>query len=261
MSYILDALRRAEAERERGHVPSLHSQPKSPDDAATPARRLAPWLAAGGVALAAAAFTGWWLGTRPAELPATELAAAPPAPAMAPPGPPAGPPMRLPAEAGPGAHSETMTPPPLTGTEPPANEAQPMPEPAPAPRPTVRPPAVAPAPRVAAPVAVPASRPSRSRPAPPPAVQAPAAATPAAPAASVAPIIPFERLPPEVKRQLPTLALGGAVYSESAANRLLIVAGQLVHEGDAVAPGVMLEQIRPRSAVLRWKGLRYEVGF
>ena len=97
-------------------------------------------------------------------------------------------------------------------------------------------------------------------PAPPPAA-ATAERPNAAASTGPAPIIPFDQLPPEVRRQLPTLALGGAVYSDNAASRMLIVAGQLVHEGDAVAPGITLEQIRPRSAVMRWKGLRYEIGF
>jgi hypothetical protein len=32
--------------------------------------------------------------------------------------------------------------------------------------------------------------------------------------------------------------------------------GQLVREGDAVAPGLVLERIEPKSAVLVWQGLR-----
>lgn len=67
MSYVLDALRRAEAERQRGNVPGLHAQtlpapdasPAGPDRA--PAR-WAPWL---GLALGVAAIGGagvWWAG-------------------------------------------------------------------------------------------------------------------------------------------------------------------------------------------------------
>jgi general secretion pathway protein B len=32
--------------------------------------------------------------------------------------------------------------------------------------------------------------------------------------------------------------------------------GQLVREGDAVAPGLVLERIEPKSAVLRWRDMR-----
>lgn len=63
MSYILDALKRADAERERGHVPGLHSQ-GTPAPAARTARPRRPGLArvAGGIALllAAAAVFWWW---------------------------------------------------------------------------------------------------------------------------------------------------------------------------------------------------------
>ena len=80
-------------------------------------------------------------------------------------------------------------------------------------------------------------------------------------ATPAAPVIAFDQLPEDVRRQLPAVAIGGAIYSDAPAARMLIVAGQLLREGDAVAPGVTLETIRPRSAILRWKALRYEVVF
>lgn len=62
MSYILDALKRADAERERGAAPGLHTRhqiPSSNSDAPSPARPL--WLAvAGGVALLALAAALWF---------------------------------------------------------------------------------------------------------------------------------------------------------------------------------------------------------
>ena len=72
MSYILDALKRADAERERGQVPGLHSQvgpsrtPATPlagalASARGPVKRIA-WTAA--LLLAAAAAAYWWF--RPA---------------------------------------------------------------------------------------------------------------------------------------------------------------------------------------------------
>ena len=42
---------------------------------------------------------------------------------------------------------------------------------------------------------------------------------------------------------------------------MLIVAGQVANEGTEVAPGLVLEQIRPRSAVLRFRGFRYSVPY
>ena len=64
MSYILDALRRADAERERGGVPSIHTQQQftpfgGDDDAEAPSRRLR-WVVAG-LAVALVAAVAWIL--------------------------------------------------------------------------------------------------------------------------------------------------------------------------------------------------------
>jgi len=219
MSYILDALRRADAERERGHVPGLHSQPVPPASAdAPPARTLAPLVAAGiGAAVLLLGAAGWWVLGR--DVPAPPVAARVPAPAPAP-----------------------------------VVAAAPSPAPAPAP--------VPPAP-LAAPPALPAAPPPPvlARPAPPPEAPPPRPAPAPAPAAPDSRVVGYEQLPDDVRRQLPPLAIGGAIYSDSPASRLLIVGGQLLHEGDSAAAGVVLEQIKPRSAVLRWRDLRYEVSF
>ncbi len=209
MSYILDALRRADAERERGGVPGLHTQtmaePGDEAEAAPRARGLKPWhwLAiglAGGLAVAIA----WsWRGEEP-----------PPPVAVLPPAPP-----------------------------PPALPAAPAPAPV----------AVAEAP--AAPAGPVAIAPMRAAP-----------AAPAAPAASSATAAPIRRigslaeLPPELRSGLPALAFGGSIYSGTPANRLLIVNGQLMHEGESLAAGVTLEQIKPKAAVLVIRGQRFEIG-
>jgi general secretion pathway protein B len=99
-------------------------------------------------------------------------------------------------------------------------------------------------------------------PAPPPALTTAAAVPAPAPPPRAEPrVINFEQLPEDVRRTIPPLAIGGAIYSDNAASRMLIVGGQLLKEGDSAAPGLTLEQIKPRSAVLRWKDLRYEMNF
>ena len=67
-------------------------------------------------------------------------------------------------------------------------------------------------------------------------------------------------LPAEVRSALPPLAFGGSIYSNTPANRLLIVNGQLMHEGDALGGNATLEQIKPKAAVLNIRGQRFEVG-
>ena len=61
MSYILDALKRADAERERGHVPGLHTHNVPPE--AAPRGRKNGWIIGAVLALAAiaVALAAWWM--------------------------------------------------------------------------------------------------------------------------------------------------------------------------------------------------------
>lgn len=224
MSYILDALRKADAERERDPSRGIHAQPAvaAPTRAGVHVPRWT-WVAAAAVAAVAVAYLAW------PDAPAAVVSApAPPAP--------------QPAQAVPAAD-----PTPLVTV---ATSVQP-PAPPPLPAPVER---VAPT-RVAVQRAV--------APQPPgPALQAPAAASAAsAPAASAGRILAVAELPADVQRELPKLAISGGVHSENASQRLLIVGGQVVNEGAELAPGVVLEQIRIRNAVLRFRGFRYSVPF
>ena len=217
MSYILDALRRAEAqrERERGLVPGVHAQPAAVAD--TPARSFlrgpAWWgMAAGGV-LGVAAVAALWFGGR-------SLVTPPAAPAPVP---------------------VAVAPAPAAPVGPVAPNTSPL--------------AV-----VSAPAAVPG-------PPPLPAVSASATAsavlTPVARSA-----VPVESRPQawgelsaEQKREWPTLAIGGSIYSDSASNRFVMINGQVVREGESAAPGVLVERIKPKSVLLRWKDRRVELPF
>lgn len=220
MSYILDALRRADAERQQGQVPGLHAAPA----ADLPPVQQAAWrpLAVGlaGAVLVAAAGLALLLFWR-----------AGPAP-----GPAAAPTAATVAQAA--SQAVVPSPPPMAAATPAAPPALPI--------------VVSAAPAAPGPAEIPAV-PRMA--APPPAVvpAGPAAATPAARA------VPLSSLPPEERRQLPALVPGGSVWSDSAASRFVILDGQVLREGDAVATGVVLERIERKAAVLRWKDQRLEV--
>jgi general secretion pathway protein B len=81
------------------------------------------------------------------------------------------------------------------------------------------------------------------------------------PAPSADRVLAFGELPAEVQRELPKLQISGGVYSENAARRMLIVGGQVVSEGAELAPGLVLEQIRARAAVLKFRSWRYSVAY
>jgi general secretion pathway protein B len=110
-----------------------------------------------------------------------------------------------------------------------------------------------------APLAAPAAsaRAAITRASSPPAVPSQAASV--ASTAAAPRTLTLAQLGPEQRRDLPTLAVGGAVWSESAANRFVLINGQVVREGDSAAPGVTLERIGPKAVWLRWRDLRLEV--
>ena len=84
---------------------------------------------------------------------------------------------------------------------------------------------------------------------------------PAAPAARGNAVASINDLPPSVRAQLPRLTVGGAIYSETPSARMVILNGQVFHEGDKPAADTVLEQIRLKSAVLNFRGQRYEIAF
>jgi general secretion pathway protein B len=68
-------------------------------------------------------------------------------------------------------------------------------------------------------------------------------------------------LPEEIRRDLPKVVIGGSSYSGDAASRMVMINGQVFHEGDRLAPNLVLEKIQRKSAVLAYKGWRYELAF
>lgn len=74
-------------------------------------------------------------------------------------------------------------------------------------------------------------------------------------------IYAMAELPPDVQRDLPKLAITGGVHSDNAAQRMLIVGGQVMGEGAELAPGLVLEQIRAKTAVFRFRGLRFSLPY
>lgn len=133
MSYILDALRRAESERERGNVPGLHANPipadhADDDETAAPARR---WLWGATALLLSAAGVAAWLLSPGAPTAPVQLASAPPSPP---------PPVQLPPTAAPqpGPALKRLEPAPLI-IEPPVETRPSPPPPAVASAPTTPP--------------------------------------------------------------------------------------------------------------------------
>jgi len=217
MSYILDALRKAEAERERGSVPGIHAQPAfaGARPGGAPARsRL--WLVVITLGVLLALVVAVVLYLLLARSPASELAARPAAPASA----------AVAAAAAPIA--------PAAST-------------------------VAPAVATPVPLAPPPVRKARAASAPP---LASAKASAAAPTTKTEErVYALSELPEDIRRQLPTLSVGGSMYSPKPADRLVIINGQVLHEGDPLAPDLVVQQIKLKSAVLAFKSYRIAIAF
>ena len=214
MSYILDALKKADAQRVRDPARGIHAQAALAMPATGERERRRIHLLWGATAVLLVAAGGWlWVGGKDKGVVPLAVNAVPPSP------------------------------------------------PSPSPATTVLP---APVPVPAALVIVPPA-PVESR--LPTTVTVtrqplPAAAPPATAASATAPPGPTDRtyklaeLPSDVQQAWPKFAISGGVYSENVTQRMLIVNGQVFNEGSEIAPGVVLEQVRPKTALLKFRGLR-----
>ena len=222
MSYILDALKRAEARRGSEMIAGSPATTRRMVFASTRGHNATrPWIwLLLGLSVAALGWMAWRLAIRPHEPDLPLAAVAPKMTELAPPvlvAPPAPAPAPLPAPA-------------------------PAPMAAPSPAPVPRPFAV----KRAAPAAAASSSPS---------AQTATGLGPAAPAS------PRDELSAELRRELPALVVSGSTWSENAAYRMLIINGQVFNEGGEVATGVVLDQIQPRTAALRYKGYRFWLNY
>lgn len=275
MSFILDALKKAEAERHMGQIPGLHAQPAvALPVAAAPARTRKAALGAAAMLLIVAAVALAWLQpwqerasplrVRPPEEPVTFPAVAVPAPAA---------PSIVAQPADPAQQIVAVMPPPETS----------KPEKRP-PKPRKPPVRQATAPQKAS---VTAARSSAA-----PDTKALTVASSTVPAAASRPpagqaaqsrsgngngsdsdlrqstaLVPepgaasLRELPEQIQRELPNLAIGGYIYSDNPRERQLLVNKRLLHEGQEAAPGVILERMMPKAAVFNYKGYRYRVAY
>lgn len=230
MSYILEALKKAQAERQLGatptiHAPALHGVAELPAGQGVQKPVLLALAAMGAVIVGLLALV--WSNsqqTPPAAPP--RAAVQEPAPTVAPAPPVAAPRIALVA-----APAEAASP-PVAKAAPTAPKELKAPEPAAEPV------------RAAAPAA------------------ASAAATSAPAAAATDEVTQTMRdLPEPIQRAIPQVAVGGYIYSKNPADRLLLIDKILRHEGEEVAPGLLLEKLLPKSAVFNYKGYRYRVPY
>ncbi len=219
MSYVLDALKRANAERERhsGAVPGLAAQ----TTAFAPRARRAQWLRWALLAVLNVVVLGLlglllWRWT--AAVPATTTATAPTPPVSVLPA--ATPAASSAAQSLAAKAQATAAKPPTATVIASSSKAKPTPASASAPTPSTA------------------------------SASAPSSRTPT-----------LNELPESLRGALPKLVVNAALYSGNATERLLIINGQPQHEGDTLAPELLLERIDAQSAVLRFRGTAFSLTF
>lgn len=293
MSYILDALKKSEIQRQQGRVPDLTTLPANvgaPVSGVGAGR--SPWMVGGAVLALAAVAAGLLLGWQAWRSAGEERPVAP-APVAAP-APGNVQPARVPDPVAvsapvPAASSAPVVPVPAlrAPAEPRARQALVPAEPAPPP--PAKPVVVAPTVEEAVPSAAPAPKPLRpAAPPPAPAVapQSPPVATPAAaprPAAAAAPAAPpaaaaaaslpppgdgppgtpparvlnFSELPAVLRRNVPPLVVSGFSYAEEPEMRMVVINDRMLREGDEAGPGISVDRIGTEGVILNYQGYRF----
>ena len=90
---------------------------------------------------------------------------------------------------------------------------------------------------------------------------APAPATVAAQPVGDDQLRTLQQLPDTLQREIPKVAFGGYIYSPTPGESLLLVDKMLRREGEEVAPGLVLERLTPKAAVMNYRGTRYRAAY
>ncbi|MBV8635925.1 MAG: general secretion pathway protein GspB [Burkholderiaceae bacterium] len=231
MSYILDALKKAEAQRHLGDVPSIHAGApgKSGQIEDVPfVRKHLPWLTAGLLALVIVGYVLW---SHPWSQAPAAVAPVPPQPVAH--------------EAAPLAQAPVPAPAPVTSAPATPVPAAPLHQAAP----VMEKPARPTAPPVAA---IEKPKAEAAKPLTPPPAAAPAPEEEAG---------TMQDLPAFIQRELPPVSINGYIYAKNPAERTAIINKRLLHEGESVAPDLVLEKLTPKGAVLNYKGYRYRISY
>ncbi|MGV3742329.1 MAG: general secretion pathway protein GspB [Burkholderiaceae bacterium] len=277
MSYILDALKKAESERKLGSVPNVYMEPvpmAESEEPLPPWRRPAVWIAMlllASVGIAAV----WMMSARKSETPSASVSTAPVVVAQA----------ADQAEPAQGKNLANAVPAPGAAQSPkgalkkepteqaskkeaPARKMKPAEPPKAAAATAVTPPRKEAAhAKAAPPVKEPA--PERQQAKPPgrteperggnaPANPAIAAASQPAPEMQVSAL---RDLPEHIRRGIPPIAIGGYIYSPNPAERSMLLNNRLIREGEQAASGLILEKMMPKEAVLNYQGQRFRLAY
>lgn len=216
MSYILDALKKSDQQRQHAKAPTLLTTHATP--AAAASRRVAVnvWWAVALIGIGL--LIGWW---RPWETEAPVVVQ------------PASPVSQPPASA---ALPETMSAAPIVQSAPPEASRDDTP---------------------AVPTPALSTNASNATAAASPAINT---AQPANEPAAETPLLQQHELPPEIRQSLPTITIAFHQYASQPGDSRVMINNSVLHAGDAIAPGLKLEQITVDGVILSYQGYRFQRG-
>jgi general secretion pathway protein B len=265
VSYILDALRKSDLQRQRSAAPTLLAVQATAVASKRPAYLAYGLLAA--VLIGAGIVIGW---LRPWE-PEQAAPARPESVAVTPVESTARQPAPAPSEMA----AQPKAEPELQNSMQPAQAPAPsemVPKPQPKLQNAARPAQAAPAASAMAPKpelparampqtdgpprAAGAAAPGRTE---PPAPERPVDSA-AADAADLPMVISMAELPPSVRQELPAMKISVHAYSSNPGARLVSIDYRILREGDYLVPGLKLEQITPDGMIFDYKGYRFSHG-
>lgn len=269
MSYILEALKRADAQRTRGTVPGLGAQSLGAGTAYARSTRTVnfavwPWLGLGLLVLALVLGLWWWQqnAQHSSQVPSSVTSTASTAPNLPPAATPSLPAAPAPLATAPSTAAATPIAKPKPQQTTPTAPAQARvasavlgaePQAATSGLPSLPPPLASPSP--------PSPTPTLKPPLPTPTQAAPTALAGLGASASQADarVLSPSELSQTQRVALAKLVVNGVVYSDNPAQRVLVLGGQPFGEGDSVSPGLSVERIGAKNSVLNVQGQRVRI--
>lgn len=250
MSYILDALRKSEQERQRGKVPDIHG---AVSDAPNAKARTNVWpiITVAVIALNVAILGYFWLRMPSGNAPADTVAVTPPA-ASPQPSVPAPSPVQSPLQ------SQTTAPRSTSGSA----TAPAMSIPPTMTTPTASlPPSSNPADRMTAPApAVASTQTARTAPPPPtPSRNTPDLQQEQAPLPNVGYLPQLEELPPYEREGIPDMTFSSHMYSSLPRFRSIIINGKRLKEGQYLSEDLQVREITEGGVIMSFGNTLFEV--
>jgi general secretion pathway protein B len=72
--------------------------------------------------------------------------------------------------------------------------------------------------------------------------------------------VAMHELPPSIQREIPAIVISFHIYSSLPGERRVMINGEMARQGDFLTPGLSIEQITPDGVILGYKGYRIRRG-